>query len=180
MWIPLYSMMWILMFIIHDLNTSAQQEANTVVDYPRIEYLCTAGCEYWCWLSTVWMPLYSTMWILMLIIHDVNTSIQQDGNTDVDYPRSDCLCTAKCEYGCWLSTTWMPLYSRMWRLMLIIHDVNTFVQQDVNTDVDYPRFKYLCTTGRAYCCWLSTMWIPLYSTMWILMLIIHDVNAFVQ
>jgi hypothetical protein len=53
MWIPLYSMMWILMFIIHDLNTSAH----------------TAGGEYSCWLSTIWIPLYSRMWIPMLVIH---------------------------------------------------------------------------------------------------------------
>jgi hypothetical protein len=36
--------------------------------------------------------------------------------------------------------------------MLIIHDVNIFVQQDVNTDVDYPRCKCLCTVGREYLC----------------------------
>jgi hypothetical protein len=34
----------------------------------------------------------------MLIIHDANTSVQQDVNTDVDYPRRECLCTAECEY----------------------------------------------------------------------------------
>jgi hypothetical protein len=33
---------------------------------------------------------------------------------------------------------------------LIIHDVNTYVQQDVNTDVDYPRCEHLCTVGCEY------------------------------
>jgi hypothetical protein len=31
--------------------------------------------------------------------------------------------------------------------MLIIHDVNTSVQKDVNTDVDNPRCEYLYTVG---------------------------------
>ena len=33
---------------------------------------------------------------------------------------------------------------------LIIHDVNTSIQQDVNTDVDYPRCECLCTAGCEY------------------------------
>jgi hypothetical protein len=180
MWMPLYSRMWILMLIIHDVNTSVHQDVNTDVDYPRCECLCTAGCEYWCWLSTMWMPLYRRMWILILIVHDVNIFVQQDVNTDIDYPRCECLYTAGCEYWCWLSTMWMPLYSRMWILMLIIHYVNASIHQDVNTDVDYPRCECLCTAGREYWCWLSTMWMPLYSRTWILILIIHDVNIFVQ
>jgi hypothetical protein len=163
MWMPLYSRTWILMLIIHDVNTSVQQDVSTDVDYPRRECLCTAGCEYWCWLSTMWMPLYSRMWILMLIIHDVNIFLQQNVNTDVDYPRCECICTAGCEYWCWLSTMWIPLYSRMWIVLLISHDVNASVQQVVNTDVDYPRCEYLYTVDCKYWCWLSTMWIPLYS-----------------
>jgi hypothetical protein len=51
----------------------------------------------------------------MLIIHNVNASVQQDVNTDVEYPR--------CQY---------------------------FVQHDVNTDVDYPRCEYFCTAGCEY------------------------------
>ena len=51
----------------------------------------------------------------MLIIHDVNASVQQDVNIDVD-----------------------------------IHNVNTCIQQDVNTDVDYPRCECLCTAGCEY------------------------------
>jgi hypothetical protein len=142
----------------------------------------------------MWIFLYSRTWILMLIIHDVNTSVQQDVNSDVDYPQCECLCTAGCEYWSWLSTMWIFLYRRMWILMLIIHDVSASIQQDVKTYVDYPRCEYLCTVGCEYWCWLSTMWIPLYSRtwilfwlstmwialysrMWILMLIIHNVNA---
>jgi len=179
-WIFLYSMMWILMLTIHEVNTSVQQDVNTDVDYPRCLCLYIAGREYWCWLSTMWTPLYSRMWILLLIIHDVNASVQHDVNTDVDYPRCECLCIARCEYWCWLSTMWIPLYSTMWIPMLIIHDVNAFVQQNVNTDVDYPRRECLCTVGCEDWCWLSTMWTPLYSRMWILMFIIHDLNTYVQ
>ena len=51
----------------------------------------------------------------MLIIHDVNASVQQDVNIDVD-----------------------------------IHDVNTSIRQDVNTEVDYPRCEYFCTAGCEY------------------------------
>ena len=40
------------MLIIHDVNASVQQDVNTVVDYPRFEYLCTAGCEY-CFLLSI-------------------------------------------------------------------------------------------------------------------------------
>jgi hypothetical protein len=178
MWIPLYSRMWILMLIIHDVNASVQQDVNTDVDYPRCEYFCIVGCEYWGWLSTMWtplysrmwimmlivqmwIPLYSKMWILMLIIHDVNTSAQQDVNTDVDYPRCECLCKVGCEFWRLSSTMWIPLYNRMWIMMLIIHDVLPL----------YSRCEYWC--------WLSTMWIFLYSRMWILILIIHDENIFV-
>jgi len=34
--------------------------------------------------------------------------------------------------------------------MLIIHDVNICVPQDVDTYVDYPRFEYLCIAGCEY------------------------------
>jgi len=34
--------------------------------------------------------------------------------------------------------------------MLIIHDVNAYVQQYVNIDVDYPRCEYLYTVGCEY------------------------------
>jgi hypothetical protein len=34
--------------------------------------------------------------------------------------------------------------------MLISHDVNASVQQDVNTDVDYPRCEYLYTVDCKY------------------------------
>jgi len=176
----LYSMMWILMLIIHDVNIFVQQDVNTDVDYPRCKCLCTVGREYLCWLSTMRIPPYSRTWILMLIIHDVNAFVQQNVNTDVDYPRCECLCTAGREYWCWLSTMWIYLYSWMWILMLIIHAVNASVQQDVNTDVDYPRCECLCTVGCEFWCWLSTMWILMYSRMWILMLIIRDVNTSVQ
>jgi hypothetical protein len=46
------------MLIIHGVNASVQKDVNTDVDCSRCEHLCTAGCE-----------------ILMLIIHDVNTSV---------------------------------------------------------------------------------------------------------
>jgi hypothetical protein len=36
--------------------------------------------------------------------------------------------------------------------MLIIHDMNASIQQDVNTDVDYPRCEYLDTVGCEYLC----------------------------
>jgi len=37
------------------------------------------------------------MGILMLIIHEVIAFVQQNVNTDVDYPRRECLCTVGCE-----------------------------------------------------------------------------------
>jgi len=35
-----------MMLIIHDVSASVQQDVNIDVDYPRCEYLCTAGCEF--------------------------------------------------------------------------------------------------------------------------------------